>query len=107
MFQRRAGRLAVILEKQDVAEAAVLLEIVDAFLEGPEHFFDLPFGHLAQGGGRGPESSMMTSWAPMPFILSYMPSPWRFSSPSMPSTGNLLGTTRTRQPGWSRPPLLR
>ena len=47
---------------------------------------------------------MITSCAPMPFILSYMPSPWRFSSPSMPSTGNLLGTTRTRQPGWFAPP---
>ena len=106
MLERGAGGLAVILEKQDVAEPAILLEIADAVLEGPQHLFDLLLRHLAQvtlWSG----VSMITSWAPMPFILSYMPSPWRFSSPSMPRTGNLLGTTRTRQPGWSRPPLLR
>src|SRR5271157_2295749 len=34
----------------------------------------------------------------MPFILSNMPSAWRFRLPSMPSAGNLLGTTRTVQP---------
>ena len=49
MFQRRARRFAVVLEKQDVAEAAVLLQIVDALLERPEHLFDLLLRHLAQG----------------------------------------------------------
>src|SRR4051812_19095172 len=43
--------------------------------------------------------SMMTSWAPMPFMVSNIPTPWRFNSPSTCSTGNLLGTTRTDQPG--------
>src|SRR5258706_346233 len=42
---------------------------------------------------------MITSWAPMPFILSNNPSPCRLSSPSMPKAGNLLGTTRSIQPG--------
>src|SRR5205085_2874561 len=35
---------------------------------------------------------------PMPFIMSYMPKPVRSRSPSMPSAGNLFGTTRTHQP---------
>src|SRR5208337_2560755 len=42
--------------------------------------------------------SMMTSCAPMPFILSNIPSACRLRLPSMPSAGNLLGTTRTVQP---------
>src|SRR6266496_3553305 len=42
---------------------------------------------------------MMTSCAPSPFILSNIPSAWRFDVPSIPSAGNLLGTTRTDQPG--------
>src|SRR5271155_5719241 len=49
----------------------------------------------------------MTSCAPTPFILSNRPSPSRSKSPSMPSAGNLLGTTRTVQPGVFAPPLLR
>ena len=43
--------------------------------------------------------SMTTSWAPMPFILSYSPSPTLSSSPSMTRAGYLLGTTRRLQPG--------
>src|SRR5271163_2190 len=50
---------------------------------------------------------MITSCAPTPFILSNRPSPSRSKSPSMPSAGNLLGTTRTVQPGVFAPPLLR
>src|SRR5882757_7354509 len=42
---------------------------------------------------------MTTSCAPMPFILSNIPSACLFKLPSMPSAGNLLGTTRTVQPG--------
>src|SRR5208283_5877195 len=34
----------------------------------------------------------------MPFILSNIPSAWRFRLPSMPSAGNLFETTRTVQP---------
>ena len=49
MFQRCAGGLAVILEEDDVAEAVVLLEIVDALLEGPQDLFDLLFRHPAEG----------------------------------------------------------
>src|SRR5512140_760948 len=43
---------------------------------------------------------MITSWAPTPAIRSKMPTPLRSSSPSMRRAGNLLGTTRTSQPGW-------
>src|ERR1700730_1302263 len=50
---------------------------------------------------------MITSCAPMPFILSNRPSPSRSSSPSMPSAGNLFGTTRMLQPGVLAPPPLR
>ena len=46
--------------------------------------------------------SMMTSCAPIPFMRSNMPSAWRFSVPSIPKAGNLLGTTRTVHPGVSR-----
>src|SRR5271166_4445395 len=46
--------------------------------------------------------SMMTSCAPMPFILSNMPSACRLKLPSIPSAGNLFGTTRTVQPCESR-----
>src|SRR5205823_2930482 len=42
---------------------------------------------------------MMTSCAPMPFIRSNIPSPWRSNCPSTWSAGNLFGTTRTSQPG--------
>ena len=42
---------------------------------------------------------MITSWAPMPFILSNSPSPWRSRVPSTRSTGNWFGTTRSVQPG--------
>ena len=44
---------------------------------------------------------MMTSCAPMPFIRSNSPSPWRSSVPSTCSAGNLLGTTRRSQPARS------
>src|SRR5215831_19958528 len=40
----------------------------------------------------------MTSWAPIPFILSYRPSPRRSRSPSIWRAGNLLGIARTLQP---------
>src|SRR5581483_10484271 len=43
--------------------------------------------------------SMITSWAPMPFMRSYMPSPVRSKVPSTCSAGYLLGTTRTSHPG--------
>src|ERR1700722_398759 len=49
---------------------------------------------------------MITSCAPTPFILSNRPSPSRSRSPSMPSAGNLLGTTRMLHPGvFLLPPL--
>src|SRR6266404_575080 len=51
--------------------------------------------------------SMITSCAPIPFILSKRPSPSRSSSPSMPNAGNLLGTTRMLQPGVFGPPPFR
>src|ERR1700687_3636550 len=51
--------------------------------------------------------STITSCAPIPFILSNSPSPSRSSSPSMPSAGNLFGTTRMLQPGVLPPPPLR
>src|SRR5216684_1824052 len=51
--------------------------------------------------------SMITSWAPIPFILSKRPSPSRSSSPSIPSAGNLFGTTRMFQPGVFAPPPFR
>src|ERR1035441_5058304 len=49
MLQRSAGGIAMVLEEDDVAEAVVLFEIVDAFLEGPEDLFDELFGHAAEG----------------------------------------------------------
>src|SRR5262249_30185073 len=48
MFERSAGGLAIILEQDDAAEALVLLQIIDALLEGPEHFSDLARGHLGE-----------------------------------------------------------
>src|ERR1019366_4435956 len=48
-LQRSAGGIAMVLEEDDVAEAVVLLEIVDALLEGPEGLFDELFGHVAGG----------------------------------------------------------
>src|SRR5271168_1095333 len=50
--------------------------------------------------------SIITSCAPTPFILSNNPSPSRSSSPSIPSAGNLFGTTRMLQPAvFAAPPL--
>src|SRR5260370_21846649 len=51
--------------------------------------------------------SITTSCAPIPFILSKRPSPSRSSSPSIPSAGNLFGTTRILQPGVLGPPPFR
>src|SRR5919204_1590795 len=45
---------------------------------------------------------MTTSCAPTPFMRSYGPSPEGSRSPSMRNAGNLLGTTRSDQPGPSR-----
>src|SRR5947207_248486 len=42
---------------------------------------------------------MITSCAPMPLMRSNMPSPARSTVPSTCTAGNLLGTTRTSQPG--------
>src|SRR5208337_2247543 len=42
--------------------------------------------------------SIITSCAPIPFILSNSPSPSRSSSPSIPSAGKRFGTTRMLQP---------
>ena len=39
MFQRRAGRLALILEQKDIAQPAVVLEVLDPVLEGVENLF--------------------------------------------------------------------
>src|SRR5229473_6476529 len=41
---------------------------------------------------------MITSCAPIPFIRSNSPSPWRSRLPSTCSAGNLFGTTRKSQP---------
>src|ERR1700688_1306492 len=51
--------------------------------------------------------SMITSCARTPFILSNSPAPSRSRSPSMPSAGNLLGTTRMLHPGVFLLPSLR
>src|ERR1022692_2071340 len=51
MLQRRPGRLSVILEQQDVAKPAVLLEIAHSVLESPEDFLDLPLRHFSHGDG--------------------------------------------------------
>src|ERR1019366_10587581 len=40
---------------------------------------------------------------PTPCIRSKRPSPSRPSSPSISSTGNLFGTTRSDHPGWLAP----
>src|ERR1035437_2845559 len=49
MLERRARGVAIVLEEDDVAEATVLLEIVDAILERPEDLFDELVGHVAEG----------------------------------------------------------
>src|SRR5450759_4651654 len=49
MLQRGARGVAMVLEEEDVTEAAVFLEIVDALLEGPEGLFDELLGHVAEG----------------------------------------------------------
>src|SRR5580704_1370509 len=40
VLERGAGRLAVILEQQDVAEAAIVLQVEHAIAVGPENLFD-------------------------------------------------------------------
>ena len=47
VLERSAGSFSVVLENQDVLEAAVFLQIEDAVAKGPEHVFD------AFGGERG------------------------------------------------------
>jgi hypothetical protein len=48
VLQRRAGRPAMILEQQDVAQAVVLPEVAHALAEGREHSLDFAFGHRRQ-----------------------------------------------------------
>src|SRR5215472_5310235 len=49
---------------------------------------------------------MITSCAPIPFILSNRPSPSLSRLPSIPKAGNLFGTTRIDQPAlFALPPL--
>src|SRR5271156_844452 len=49
---------------------------------------------------------MITSCAPTPFMRSNNPSPSRSSPPSIPSAGNLFGTTRMLHPAvFAEPPL--
>src|SRR5712691_11604615 len=51
---------------------------------------------------------MITSWAPIPFMRSNIPSPSRSSVPSTCSDGNLFGTTRMSHPGaFGAPPFWR
>ena len=45
MLERRAGRFAVILENQNVAKSPVVFQVEHAVAEGPQHIFDLLFGH--------------------------------------------------------------
>ena len=59
----------------------------------------MPSSLMSASMSRCRGDSMITSCAPMPFILSKSPSPWRSSVPSTRSTGNWLGTTRRFQPG--------
>src|SRR4030081_2925199 len=40
MFERRSGRLSVILENQDVFEPPILLQVKDTIAESPKHIFD-------------------------------------------------------------------
>ena len=95
VLERRARRRAVVLEHQDVAEAAVALEIEHPLAERPQHPLDLRLRHRRQRLDRDRGVSMITSCAPMPFIRSNMPSPSRSSVPSTCSAGNLFGTTRS------------
>jgi hypothetical protein len=67
MLERGARRLTVVLEDEDVLEAPVLLEIQNAIAESPSSTARVGMVakvRLCWG------VSMMTSCAPMPFILS-------------------------------------
>ena len=48
MLERRASRPAVVLEQQDVAQAAVLPEVAHALAERRQHPLDLGLGHRRQ-----------------------------------------------------------
>src|ERR687898_1910343 len=48
MLEMRAGGRAVILEDDDRAEAAILLQIVDALAESTEHLLDIALPHRRQ-----------------------------------------------------------
>src|SRR5437588_5224240 len=48
MLHRGPRRLAVILEDQDVLEAAIPLEVGDAIAEGPEHVFNALIRHVGK-----------------------------------------------------------
>ena len=45
VLQRRAGRLAVVFEKQDVAEATVVFQIEHAVAIGPQRFLERLLRH--------------------------------------------------------------
>jgi len=50
VFKRGTGGFAMVLENQDVLEAAVFFEIEDAVAEGPEYVFDALGGEIGQAG---------------------------------------------------------
>jgi len=90
VLERGAGCFSVVLEEQNVLEAPVFLEIENAIAEGPENVFDFFSRANEASVALWSGVSMMTSWAPMPFILSNMPSACLFKVPSMPSAGKLV-----------------
>ena len=54
MVQRRARGPALVLEDQDVAQAAVALEVQDAVAVGPEHLLHLALGQVPRGERHAP-----------------------------------------------------
>ena len=49
MLERGAGGFSVILEEQDVFEAAIFFQVENAVAEGPEHVFDALGWELREG----------------------------------------------------------
>ena len=81
MLERRAGRGAVVLEDDDVAEPLIALQVLHALAERPTAPAPPPRRSIVASVSSWRGDSMITSCAPMPFILSNSPSPCRSSAP--------------------------
>ena len=105
----RAGGFAVVLENQNVLEAAVFLQIKNAIAKSPQHVFNSLGRKRGESGGVVGSLDDHFVRTDAIHLVEHAVS-LAIEGALDAKAGNLLGTTRTVQPGESRcgggPPLV-